>query len=939
MDSPGIKLVFLGTHRPALHSATDFLLDQFSSGSTTDMSSATVVVPSARAERQLKRRLLQTSDEMGTSLFPPRMVTVGRLPELLYQPDRTLADDLTQRLAWAKAVKETDEDTLARIGVAANPPAGEQPRDEIHWVEIGTLLWSQYKELASENLSFADVAEKGAGLAGFTDLDRWNALGVLQEAYHRILASLDKADRFTSRLEAMRRKECRFEGELFLFGTVDLTSTVRGMLTQVAAYVTALVHAPDEWSQRFDQFGCLCVTEWQSCNIAISEDQWRVADGPLDQTHEVINCLREFGADYLTADISIGLPDESLAPLLQRTFSACDLPARWGPGRRVGETAPIKLLSAVASLLEGNQYRDFAALIRHPDVNRWLESESLDFDYLTLVDAQCQKRLPVDYAEIVPNQRRRPDDHLVAEVTAKVEELLKPLVGPPRPLNEWSQPIAKLLSTIYASELDPNKVGDALVIRGCDEIRQVLISQRQVSAAVAPRLSAADVLRQLVRDASNVNVGAPTVAGGIELLGWLELPLDDAPVLVLTSFNEEFVPSTIDADLFLPNALRIALEIDSNSRRYARDAYALSILLATRREMRLVVARRDAHDDPLLPSRLLFVADPETIANRWTKILSAHVNEEPVRSPGLIETVPKESQLPIPLPDANVQFTRALSPTDFKSYLACPYRFYLERVLRLKTVEDEIMEMDAGLFGTITHDALKCFGDGKYASADDEKAIESALNICLNQVVQQQFGRSVAPAVALQIEQIRMRLNAFAPHQAQWRAKGWQIKYTEVPRDNEEITFEVDGELTTLAGRIDRIDFHAATGRWAIWDYKTSDSAKTPRQAHNPGKGSVEWADLQLPIYRHLASCLEDVKGDVQLGYILLPRDTKKVQFVEADWTPEELHVADEAARDVIRKIRAGIFWEPTDPPPPFSNALASICRDGVLEQLEVRAE
>jgi len=31
----------------------------------------------------------------------------------------------------------------------------------------------------------------------------------------------------------------------------------------------------------------------------------------------------------------------------------------------------------------------------------------------------------------------------------------------------------------------------------------------------------------------------------------------------------------------------------------------------------------------------------------------------------------------------------------------------------------------------------------------------------------------------------------------------------------------------------------------------------------------------------------------------------------------------------VIRAIRAGVFWPPTDPPPAFFDEFAAICQDG----------
>ena len=119
--------------------------------------------------------------------------------------------------------------------------------------------------------------------------------------------------------------------------------------------------------------------------------------------------------------------------------------------------------------------------------------------------------------------------------------------------------------------------------------------------------------------------------------------------------------------------------------------------------------------------------------------------------------------------------------------------------------------------------------------------------------VRRQFGADPLAAVLVQIEQLRGRLAAFARWQAQWAAEGWRIQYVEVGEDRAKAALVVDGREMGLRGRIDRIDFHAAKDQWVIFDYKTSDAAKTPEQVH---LDAGQWVDLQLPLYRHLARCL-----------------------------------------------------------------------------------
>ena len=107
----------------------------------------------------------------------------------------------------------------------------------------------------------------------------------------------------------------------------------------------------------------------------------------------------------------------------------------------------------------------------------------------------------------------------------------------------------------------------------------------------------------------------------VELLGWLELPLDDAPAVIVTGVNERILPEAVGADPFLPGALRSFLGIPDDEARYARDAYLLSALIQSRDEVHLIAGRLTAQGDPLRPSRLLFAAEPEDVAKRIRRYL------------------------------------------------------------------------------------------------------------------------------------------------------------------------------------------------------------------------------------------------------------------------------------------------------------------------------
>jgi hypothetical protein len=176
---------------------------------------------------------------------------------------------------------------------------------------------------------------------------------------------------------------------------------------------------------------------------------------------------------------------------------------------------------------------------------------------------------------------------------------------------------------------------------------------------------------------------------------------------------------------------------------------------------------------------------------------------------------------------------------------------------------------------------------------------------------------------------MQMRLQAFARRQAEQAASGWRIEFVEVPERDVHAVITVPEGSMNITGRIDRIDRHVETGARAIWDYKTGESGKDPRAAH---QSQGRWVDLQLPLYINLARAM-DVAGPLTLGYINLSQRTDEIAFVLADWSAEELASAEREAENVVRKILRREFWPPADPPPKYAEDWAALCLDGVMER------
>ncbi len=929
-ESAGIRQEFLDWRYPALPAAVEYLLGTYRRNDIWDLDRVAIVLPGARAGRRLRELLLAKADGENVVFFPPRIGTVGQLPEWLYEAKLPFASPMEQRLAWAAALRQTPATVLVKF----LPQLPTQENDP-QWLEWGSLLWRQHRELAGEGLDFQQVADGGAVLDEFHEAERWHALSAVQRRYLRILDSIGLWDRQTARLYAIEHHECQIDVELLLIGAVDMNRSLRQMLDAVARQVTVLIHADPQMADHFDRFGCLRPERWLEAVIPLPEEGIQQVDGPDDQCRAVVQCLNEWQPSVAACEVTVGVPDESLVPLLEQHLQAGGYAVRWGPGRPMEAGRPVRWLRAVVDLLQQNRFENLAELMRHPDTEAWLQQQ-FEWSAASLCELdQHQHDHLVQQAEDALWEKL-PEDAPIRQASKCVNNLLRDLRGEPRTAGAWADPILQILHQIYGDlQLDRDQSDARMIVGCCETLRDAFLQMESIAATLLPDVTAEQAILLALESLRDQLVPPPAQPDAVELLGWLELPLDDASALVVTSLNEGVIPTSVNSDAFLPDALRSELGVDDNARRYARDAYALTVLAKTRSRLRLVVGRRTWEGDPLIPSRLLLANDAEhflRLSQRLFGPVAEDADQEPLtQSPGM-------DPLVVPQPEAT-SWVGSLNVTDFKSYLECPYRFYLARVLRLKRFTDDAMELDAMAFGELLHRVLDEFGRGPLKDSSDEEEIAEALTQQLKARAQARFGFQPPPALRIQLTQLEQRLRAFAKCQADWRRAGWQIVHSERTVTTTRTPWSAEAWAVPLKGRIDRIDRQEGTDRWAVLDYKSSDRGELPRKTHHrrASKGTLQpedWVDLQLPLYRYLARATQPpVEGSIELGYVLLPRDSEETAFRFADWTDAELRTADEAARRIARQIVAGSFWPPAAASPYGADDFSAICQEGVFRR------
>lgn len=560
------------------------------------------------------------------------------------------------------------------------------------------------------------------------------------------------------------------------------------------------------------------------------------------------------------------------------------------------------------------------------------------------------------------------------------DALFRPLAKKILPPAEWVAPFDELLKFFYpeiSDSAEPIRQEDRQINEGLDLFYRFLNEICRLPRALLEPISAETLVDLFLSHISAVQLHAASFADGADCVGWLDLALDDHPNLIVTGFCEGIVPSSRSSDLFLPDSLRRQLGLEDNRRREARDAAHLAAIVGSRPDTKFIFSRHSLADDPVAPSRLLFSNDPTETARRVTRFFddrSGAFAEKSEDENGLFdaikgaETAFVAERFDPPTLHMSAPPPNRMSVTSFADFLQSPYGWFLRRACDLSPLSDADMELGADSFGNIIHDVLQAFGSSdKVRESTDADELSAFLEKKLNAVFKRYAVRHSAGTVVLQFEQIRRRLRRFAQWQAAWRATGTRILATEVS-PSRPFGMTVDGNVMTVTGRIDRIDFNSALNRYFVFDYKTFDNVKTgsvkadgtrsngadgernngssgtlgageieqllnrslansaekkhrrvdretppPAPSPNdskPADGYYHWINLQLPIYRLIAQqCVAELFSKSAAGArwdaaYIVLPKSDQVKAVAGPWGENDWQSAERTAQWVIRTIR-----------------------------------
>ena len=863
-----------------------------------------VVVPTRQSGRRLREALAELAATRGSAVLAPRVV----LPEDLLEPapgvrDRRVASRLEAQLAWVRVLREVDLDGFRAV-FPLDPPA----RNFAWASRLAAQLLRLQATLAENGLRLGDVVRRAD--EALPEKERWQQLAALEK---RCDAELVAAGLLPAPVAGIRLAEAPVLpagiARVVLLATPDPLPLAVEVLAKFAAKrpVDVVVFGPPGGLELFDEWGRAREEVWTRRPLALDfSSQVRLCADAADQAARITElALRYQSPEGLLA---VGVADPEVAPLLESRLRGAELRV-FNPGGRPRRRDRLHaLLAALAELVREPAFDTVQALARCPDFMAWLVcGKSLaPAAMLAELDALHERHLPATISAALAHTERRPAARTALEAARELHTELT--------TGEFPANAAAVLGKIFAAQ----RISDSSPLAESAEAWTEILREASAAQAYFPGLTPGEWWELVLAQFGDSLHFETRPAGALDLLGWLELLWEDAPHLVVAGLNDGRVPEAVTGDAFLPEALRARLGLKTNEARFARDAYLLAALAASRPagsgRLDLLVGKVSAAGDPLRPSRLLLLCPEAELPGR----VAALFRPVAVESAALPWQRAWQLTPPVEPPPTRV------SVTAFRDYLFCPFRFYLKHVLKMETVDPFKSELDALDFGTLCHAVLEAMGlEPALRDCTDAAPLREFLLQHVDRRARERYGTELTLPLIVQLESARQRLSRAAEIQAAERAAGWVIEQVERK-------FELVLGAVTVSAKIDRIERNVVTGAGRVIDYKTSDQGVTPLAAHVRSARKLEtapdwarftidgkelvWTDLQLPLY------LEALTGELGpaagAGYFNLPKavgETVIVPWEEYDdrWRA----AARRCAEGVAAAVAAGIFWPPAEVP------------------------
>jgi ATP-dependent helicase/nuclease subunit B len=221
---------------------------------------------------------------------------------------------------------------------------------------------------------------------------------------------------------------------------------------------------------------------------------------------------------------------------------------------------------------------------------------------------------------------------------------------------------------------------------------------------------------------------------------------------------------------------------------------------------------------------------------------------------------------------------RQFSISQLETYAGCPYKYFAERVLALKPLEEPTEEIEAIEMGTILHEILFNFYKSlrskgivlqECGDEDFKKAEELMFAIAEEKISEANFNSALAflereKILGIEDERKNSILYKFLEEERKnsggYIPEYFEIGFGKIDDENEDVNYVKNFKAgdVSVRGKIDRIDINNEDKTFKVVDYKLSGKKPSSNDLH-------EGLSLQLPLYMYAAKKL--IEAQLQKDY------------------------------------------------------------------------
>ncbi len=944
------QLHFLGWHKPAVELIAERLL-QLNTTEPQAFCRATVVVPTAESGRRLREHIAELA---GKPILMPRICQASRLVNI-----EKGYSELTEYAAWIQVLStHTPEEEWPTL--FPTPPLVK-----LNWCYgMARQLMQLSNRLDDACLSPQQISKDFWRVSDEKEATRWEEIADIFAKTRRQLSIWGYPPTAAKEQEQRQLDTLRpMQGQLLIAACLpQMSERFRRFLDMAAQHCRAIhiyVNAPEQLPHKslrslfHPQYGTP-LTDWQHEPICIPDSAIRITPNGVGMAQAALQACAHHSSDQIV----LGCCDASFAPRLRQAFTRAGWPLNMPEGRsflttEIGQL-PAQLLRAVNGL---TKVHAIEPVLRNAALQRALGlSADEQRSFCQWLDKTLQTKLPAETSYLLKLAQAEEDTApLIIHYLKRVGHLLLQMSNTDTLCPAFIRLGLQMQSAYVApQELTPTAAFSDLLQAVADI--QPKLSILQKPAAVL------SLLQHLTAQASAQElslVSTPRDKTALDATGWMELPYCHGSKLILCGVHDQCIPESPSVDAFLPESLcRHYTELPNIEQRKARDSFMLSALLhAFPDNAHIIIAQTADDGTPIAPSPLLLRFSPQEtdkllqrVNTLFTPLPKQETQHQPTAwemhtSLDRVAEMEHISQLAPDLKNPWANEQEPFSPSTLATFLNCPLRFWLSKLMGLnpqESYENTKTAMNDAEYGTMMHRILELLV--RQYSQEARPPLETSEDVYLQakfivlREFAKQYGKNLALPLQAQQHMLLQSLRSFCRLLCADYFFGWEPVYLEHKTQND--NWALDGSIP-FRMTVDRVDrkrkMRSSEYTWRIVDYKTSDTSpeakhreelkeetaalftrimpdfplllkpKKAKKGEAESLAAYRWKEVQLPLYAKWLMDTHQVKlEDIEVGYYILPRNKKECKYVHWKLEQEDIDNALTWVRAAVKLIRAG---------------------------------